>query len=1308
MSDAPQGFPGCENWGNEELYVCLAPGSSLPTLTRAPFLGRALLELVEQVQPTAAQLSQWCALRRTLEQFLQREFGAGTRLRFFGSVVAGLARADSDLDLCLAVEPGRGALDLTGSEVPTVEVVLATLGRVLAVLRPMKLPMVLVANARVPIVKHHSGKPPLFDITLNAEGVRNSAFLRAYVRSSPTELYPMAMVIVLWAKSAGFHDSSRGGINTYTLLLMSIYYLLHCQRIAFVDPASYAPQISELEADPRSLSFSADSCVGATVASLVAGFFQFYCKSSRSAKYVISITLESRIADGYRLTKQEKGWETKYGEGALAVEDPFETHLNTARQLNAERWKAMRAAMGAALAMMVAGEPVSTWVNARMKKGASQRTKAAGDACSKCTFEIVTGEFAQFIRLTEHPTPRYYRITPAHPEDDSDDDQEDDEDGAHGVRTLDLDQWLNPKRVSPITLPTRTTNRAKYLSIVANNILAEYSRMFQEVVAHDCSPDDPNCFQARVVDEYTVECDNNRFTMEGLVYWLVAMVTTDDRGTHCSLHLVRKQCPDPQEFEAQARVMSASSQHRGGAGQPRAQMIPGAVFSAGCVIVPCVVSIHFSPPLPVSSLGAIEKGEVRLHPLDYIGGFAKEFLAAQNLLGQLHTAPSEAPQMLGLITDPCVSLRGEYLHGSIPRGALNYAQARVLEHLSQALEGVQGPPGTGKTRLIQYLIDNVIPPNVHVLVTCQSNAAVEADCMELGEREDMIVVGKKTKIARCLRFCLDEVVARQPEIRRLQRKMRNLEVLQNFVGERVSCAIRRLTGHLRHQIVELKESIRSAEARRKATGLQPGVQLQADLRRKTSLEATLRWRKAFALLRSARWLCLRRFLARYPPIIEEEMRALRPFLRHRVLESARVFLCTVHSISNLRRQYQKYVEQPLSLHTVFIDEAGCVTETSVPLLMLCEPRNVVVIGDHKQLPPFTNFQQNELRGPAAHYNRSLLERIAHARQSLPMITTQYRMHPEICEVVDKLFYKSQLITDAGTVQARGEPVAIWWVNADKAAECPVRSSFRNDLEVEAVRSTCEWLLKSRPDFKILVLTFYEAQLRALVDGLWGDETRPDLRRVRVHTVDGAQGQQEDVVVLSCVRTDSKIGFTGNSNRMCVALSRARQMLVVVGHAPTFALDHRWNVVLESSCLVQFHPGLPVKLEVGCPDFRDSALKRFATECASASGGVQRRRYKLAVERLKQQLHPAMTVIQPYGCGCDENEQNSAMENLPLWLPNLLSHLVEFERQQQEMKEQRRRELGDLFGTGAAPPACSAPIRVNAEQAAVAALEEDFM
>eukprot|EP00906_Rhabdomonas_costata_P017082 RCo024582 len=128
MSDAPQGFPGCENWGNEELYVCLAPGSSLPTLTRAPFLGRALLELVEQVQPTAAQLSQWCALRRTLEQFLQREFGAGTRLRFFGSVVAGLARADSDLDLCLAVEPGRGALDLTGSEVPTA-VVLSTLGR---------------------------------------------------------------------------------------------------------------------------------------------------------------------------------------------------------------------------------------------------------------------------------------------------------------------------------------------------------------------------------------------------------------------------------------------------------------------------------------------------------------------------------------------------------------------------------------------------------------------------------------------------------------------------------------------------------------------------------------------------------------------------------------------------------------------------------------------------------------------------------------------------------------------------------------------------------------------------------------------------------------------------------------------------------------------------------------------------------------------------------------------------------------------------------------------------------------------------
>ena len=160
---------------------------------------------------------------------------------------------------------------------------------------------------------------------------------------------------------------------------------------------------------------------------------------------------------------------------------------------------------------------------------------------------------------------------------------------------------------------------------------------------------------------------------------------------------MRKQSPNSKEFEAQARVLSASIQ-QGGPGQPRLQMIPGAVFSTGCVIVPCVVSLHFSPPLPVSSLEAIQKGVVRVHPLDYIGGFVKEFLAAQSLLGLLRTAPSDAPKMLASITDPGASCRGKYLHGSIPVGALNYAQARVLGGLSQALEGVQGPPGTG-TRL---------------------------------------------------------------------------------------------------------------------------------------------------------------------------------------------------------------------------------------------------------------------------------------------------------------------------------------------------------------------------------------------------------------------------------------------------------------------------------------------------------------------------------------------------------------------------------------------------------------------------------
>ncbi|CAK4473014.1 unnamed protein product [Aphanomyces euteiches] len=68
------------------------------------------------------------------------------------------------------------------------------------------------------------------------------------------------------------------------------------------------------------------------------------------------------------------------------------------------------------------------------------------------------------------------------------------------------------------------------------------------------------------------------------------------------------------------------------------------------------------------------------------------------------------------------------------------------------------------------------------------------------------------------------------------------------------------------------------------------------------------------------------------------------------------------------------------------------------------------------------------------------------------------------------------------------------------------------------------------------------------------------------TVDAMQGREADVVVLSCVRTDNKIGFLRNPNRLNVAISRAKEALYIVGHLPTLRSDEMWRKLLNHDLL----------------------------------------------------------------------------------------------------------------------------------------------
>ncbi|KAJ1442996.1 AAA domain-containing protein, partial [Ochromonadaceae sp. CCMP2298] len=144
---------------------------------------------------------------------------------------------------------------------------------------------------------------------------------------------------------------------------------------------------------------------------------------------------------------------------------------------------------------------------------------------------------------------------------------------------------------------------------------------------------------------------------------------------------------------------------------------------------------------------------------------------------------------------------------------------------------------------------------------------------------------------------------------------------------------------------------------------------------------------------------------------------------------------------------------------------------------------------------------------------------------------------------------------------------MYWVSyPNTSAETPPRgtlsTSKQNPTEAELV------LRLVRPDLGkkyTMVSTFYKAQVE-LIRALLLQQGIPEDNRLRICSVDQSQGSEADVVILSCVRSNPlcEEGFLADPPRLNVAVSRARERLVVVGDADTLGGDRNWQA-LHARC-----------------------------------------------------------------------------------------------------------------------------------------------
>ena len=415
---------------------------------------------------------------------------------------------------------------------------------------------------------------------------------------------------------------------------------------------------------------------------------------------------------------------------------------------------------------------------------------------------------------------------------------------------------------------------------------------------------------------------------------------------------------------------------------------------------------------------------------------------------------------------------------------------------------VHGPPGTGKTTTLVEAIYETLHREPQVLVCAQSNMAVDWISEKLVDRGvNVLRIGNPTRVN-------DKMLSFTYE-RRFEAHPSYPELWS------IRKELRALSGKTRRGNYEERERMRHhiGKLRDRATALE--VQINAEL-----------------------------------------------------FDAAHVIASTLVSSNHRLLDHRHF-------GTLFIDEAAQALEAACWIAIRKTDR-VILAGDHQQLPPTIKCYEAAKKG----LDRTLMELIvAHKPNAVSLLKIQYRMHEDIMRFSSEWFYDSELQA-APEVRHRGIldwDTPISWVDTSEMdfKEEFVGETFGRinkaeaDLLLEHLlayidRIGSKRIIDERIDFGII--SPYKAQVQYLRSKVKSTTAfRPFRSLISINTVDGFQGQERDVILISLVRANEQgeIGFLRDLRRMNVAITRARMKLIIFGDAQTLG-HHPFYKKLQNS------------------------------------------------------------------------------------------------------------------------------------------------
>ncbi|GAA6017752.1 hypothetical protein JCM10207_000484 [Rhodosporidiobolus poonsookiae] len=535
------------------------------------------------------------------------------------------------------------------------------------------------------------------------------------------------------------------------------------------------------------------------------------------------------------------------------------------------------------------------------------------------------------------------------------------------------------------------------------------------------------------------------------------------------------------------------------------------------------------------------------------------------------------PQILNPRPPPAIKADARTLQQAMQAYKVNEPQAMAI-HGALRTEGfslIQGPPGTGKTSTIVGLVGAFvdsrpriaipiaagrqtdsynIPPVAKVLLCAPSNAAVDEVAKRL--KEGVRLMDGSLYVPKVVRIGADSAI--------------DISVKDVFIDELVERAMsggKSTVGNsdAQSKMQAMRSEIDSLRNERDLKRMEMDAVVNNDHHRGT-LNLELRQIKA-RIFELSQLLDSERDKAQQS---RRAMDAEQRKMRLKILSEADVICST---LSGAGHDYM--AQLPFDFETVIIDEAAQSIELSslIPLKYGCT--RCILVGDPLQLPP-TVISSVSARGG---YDRSLFVRVMQrGPQAVHLLSIQYRMHPNISTFPSTAFYQSRLTDgpdmDKKTLQpwhanALFPPYAFYHVDGHEVAGR--HHSWTNPTESATALAIYERLKREYAsidfDYRIGIVTPYKGQvqeLRRTFRQKYGEEI---LSKISFNTVDGFQGQEKDIIILSCVRggsADKGVGFLADTRRMNVALTRARSSIWILGDSNKLRSNQYWGNLVSDA------------------------------------------------------------------------------------------------------------------------------------------------